>query len=300
MTATDIRPVRRLTPGDTVRLVSPCSPPDPQRLDAGVRMLRDWGLRTEIAGDVGERPVHVRAAELQQALEDPQVHAVLVTRAGDGAEELLPLLDFSVLERQPKPVCGFSDVTFLHHAIAAAVRRPSFHTPELAWNARLNGERAAASLRTALLGEATGLQAGDGVVRSRGPAVTGRLRGGNLSALARIDATGTADGDILFLEELRETPQAVTALLDRITARGHLTGVRAVVLGQFVDCGDPEQLRAVLDAWCDRAAKTVLAGIPAGHGHEQETLVLGWPITADPATGTLAYVSSPTDAALTW
>ncbi|WP_157756778.1 LD-carboxypeptidase [Plantactinospora sp. KBS50] len=280
--------------------MSPCSPPDPHRVETGVRMLRGWGLRTEVAWDGGERPPEIRAAEMQQALESPGVHAVLVTRAGKGAEELLPLLDFSVLERQPKPVCGFSDVTFLHHAIAAAVRRPSFHTPELAWSVRLNGEHSAASLRETLLGEASGLQAGQGVVRSRGPAVTGRLRGGNLSALARIDATAAAKGDILFLEELRETPQTVGELLNRITARGHLAGVSAVVFGQFVECGDAEQLRAVLDDWCERSVQTVLAGIPAGHGVEQETMAMGWPVSVEPATGTLSYVSSPTDAGLTW
>jgi muramoyltetrapeptide carboxypeptidase len=301
-----VRPVRRLRAGDEVRLVSPCSPPYPERLREGVRMLREWGLVPtfgdhRIPDGISTRPAAERAAEFQDALTDPTVRAVLVTRAGSGGDELVPLLDFSTLERQPKPVCGFSDVTHFHGAIAATAQRPSFHTPELAWNRRLNGPRSASALRELLMGHGRPVRVGpDAVARSHGPAAAGRIRGGNLSTLVHVEPPAHRSGDVLFLEELREPPAGVAALLARITERGHADDVAAVVLGQFIDCGEQSQLRTVLESWCDSVTGTVLAGVPVGHGTEQESLALGWPVEVDPVGGVLAYTTSPASAVTGW
>lgn len=303
--ATERLPVRRLRVGDKVSLVSPCSPPSNERLKVGAAMLADWGLVVDLqvpgGGAEVKRSAAERAAELQRALDDPECSGVLVTRAGSGAADVVSLVDFSVLEEQPKPFCGFSDVTVFHNALTDQTRRPGFHTPELAWNQRLNGLASAASLKSLLMGGGEALSsAGDGAARSWGPAVSGRLRGGNLSTLVRTDPPRHRSGDILFLEELRETPQAIDTMLRRLTETGHATGLAGVLLGQFVDCGEETELRAVLESWCATVTESVLSGVPVGHGHEQRSLPLAWMVDMDPRRGRVVWSCSPTSPDTKW
>ncbi len=298
-------PVRRLRPGDRVALVSPCSPPYPDRLAAGITMLRSWGLEVDpppAPVEAGRtRPAQERADELQRALEDPGCSAVLVTRAGAGAADVLPLVDLSVLDEQPKPFCGFSDVTVLHNDLTDRCRRPSFHVPELAWSSRLNGDDSARSLQELLMGDGPGMLAADaGVTRSWGPAVGGRLRGGNLSTLVRTEPPRWRGGDILFLEELRETPSAVEALLRRLSGSGHADDLAGVLLGQFVDCGNPAELQAVLESWCSTVSGSVLSGAPVGHGHDQRSLPLAWDVEVDPGRARVTWCASPTSSDTGW
>ena len=51
-----VRAPRRLRPGDTVAVVAPCGPVDPERLARGVRVLTDLGLRVVTAPGVLRRP----------------------------------------------------------------------------------------------------------------------------------------------------------------------------------------------------------------------------------------------------
>src|SRR5215469_15059998 len=47
-TETTMLTPRRLQPGDRVRLLSPASPPDPEKVAAGIRLLESWGLKIEV------------------------------------------------------------------------------------------------------------------------------------------------------------------------------------------------------------------------------------------------------------
>ncbi|WP_255180136.1 S66 peptidase family protein [Cellulosimicrobium cellulans] len=299
------QPVKRLRAGDRVRLVSPCSPPYADRVEAGVSMLRSWGLEVEVpdpaVAGAPLRGVAERAAELQSALADPEVHAVLVTRAGSGARELVDEVDLGVLREQPKFFGGFSDVGYLHAAVGRLCDSPSFHVPEIAWNGRLNRELSARSLRQALMGEMTGVGAGTGEGVWSGPTVTGTLTGGNLSILAGIDAAPRRTGpSVLLLEDLRETPESIGRLLPALQDRGHTEGVVAVVFGQFEDCGDPAEVTDVLTTWADGVVPTFLTGVAVGHGSEQHSVALNWPVTVNTRLGTVVPAQQPTSVDVTW
>lgn len=122
---TRTRPAR-LTPGSTVAVVAPAGPPPPQ-LDAGVAVLREWGLRVRLGEHLYERhpDLHYlagwdadRAADLQRAWCDPEVDAVVCARGGYGAMRMLDLLDWPAMAAAgPKIFAGSSDITALHAAI---------------------------------------------------------------------------------------------------------------------------------------------------------------------------------------
>ncbi|MFD0664217.1 LD-carboxypeptidase [Thermocatellispora tengchongensis] len=105
--------------------MAPSGPVDPERLEAGVRMLEGMGLRVTTGKHVLDRAGFLagadadRAADLRRAWCDPEVRAVVCARGGYGATRLLGLLDWEAMARaEPKILLGSSDITALHQAFA--------------------------------------------------------------------------------------------------------------------------------------------------------------------------------------
>lgn len=70
-----------------------------------------------------------RAEDINQAFADPGVDAVLCTIGGNHSAQVLPHLDFGTIGRNPKPFCGYSDITALHHGIHSATGLVTFYGP---------------------------------------------------------------------------------------------------------------------------------------------------------------------------
>ena len=115
----------KLSSGATIACVAPASPAfDRSLVSAGLRALEAHGYRTLIGTD--RRDGHLagsaaeRAAELEAAVADPDVDAVICLRGGYGSGQLLPLLDLERIAAAAKPLIGMSDITHLHVPLAAA------------------------------------------------------------------------------------------------------------------------------------------------------------------------------------
>lgn len=70
----------------------------------------------------------VRAADVNAAFLDPEVEGILCLRGGYGAQRLYPRIDWGAVARNPKPLFGYSDITFFH-AMLQNLGIRSFHTP---------------------------------------------------------------------------------------------------------------------------------------------------------------------------
>ena len=114
-----------LSVGDTVAVISPSSATDTATINGGVRTLQSWGFPCVVAphalddyrGFAGT--ADERLSDLLWALRAPHVRAVMCSRGGDGAVQLLCQLPPDTLRRYAKPIIGFSDVTALLSAQAS-------------------------------------------------------------------------------------------------------------------------------------------------------------------------------------
>jgi muramoyltetrapeptide carboxypeptidase len=114
---------KRLPPNGTIAVTSPATTPDPNILNRGVIYLESLGYRV-IVGDTCTLkeeylagPDLIRAQELVDFFADTKVDAIFCTRGGYGGMHLLPLIDYSVINKNPKLLCGFSDITALQWAM---------------------------------------------------------------------------------------------------------------------------------------------------------------------------------------
>jgi muramoyltetrapeptide carboxypeptidase len=302
VTITALRRPRRLVSGDRVAVVAPSGPIEPDRLARGCGVMESWGLDVVTGAHVLDRTAHLagadedRAADLQQAWCDPSIGAVLCARGGSGATRLLDLLDWdAMLRAEPKVFVGYSDATALHEAIATRLGLTSLFGPMPA-SAPFGGESPdLASLdhlrRTLFEPEQVQVLRGDdtrSVVPGR---ATGVTVGGTLALLASTIGTSesrAAGGGIVVLEDITEPAYRLDNLLTQLLRSGWFDGVRGIVLGTWVDCGDD-----AADTVCSRLETLgvpLLAGLPFGHGVPQLTVPLGVEAELDADAGTLTMI----------
>ncbi len=267
-------------------------------------MLESWGYRVQIAPHAFEKEDYLagsdalRAADLQEAFDDPDVQAVYCSRGGYGCARLMPWLDLDRMAASGKLFVGFSDITTLHLALN---RRglPTVYAPMALTFVRERAPWVAESLRAALAGESpipASAPAGECLV----PGVAeGFVTGGCLSLLA--DSLGTPDpldarGRILLIEDVDENPHRVDANLTHLRLSGALEGVRGIVVGEMTGTDEKSDPSIGARSWRvivrDRLAPLGVPTVwnfPFGHMANMLSLPLGVTARLDASAGTLRY-----------
>jgi muramoyltetrapeptide carboxypeptidase len=243
-----IRKPRALRPGDIVGVAAPAGPVDEARLHAGVAELERLGFAARVADGVLERrgftagTVDTRIQQLHDLLADDSVAAIVCARGGAGVMQLLPHLDRDLLERNPKLLVGYSDITLLHLEMER-LGIASLHGPMVA-RELADGDDAydRASLWHALTGAGAPYASHpDDLVSLAAGKGEGVLRGGCLSLLAAAAGTPwalrtTDEPTLLFVEDVDEKPYRVDRMLRQLRASGALQGVTGVVFGDMKGC----------------------------------------------------------------
>lgn len=297
-----------LAAGGVIGVCAPSGPVNAERLEAGLAWLRAAGFRPRLAPHLYARAAYLagtdaeRAADLRALLADPGVDAVVCARGGYGAMRLLPELDLGVARAAPKPLVGFSDITALHLAWAAA-GLVSFHGPVLEDSASPDGAFNRQALVAALEGTAWPGQLPtppdipapctlhDGVVR-------GRLVGGNLSLIVALLGTPYAlntRGAVLLLEDVHEPPYRLDRYLTQLWLAGKLQAAAGFVIGELVGCeaeGDGPDALTVLADRLTPLGKPCAAGFCLGHGRYRLTVPLGVAVELDAGRPALTILES--------
>lgn len=299
-----IRPLRRptrLAAGARVAVVAPSGPVPGERIDAGVEVLRGWGLDPVVAPHARGRHERFgylsagdadRAADLQHAWCDPTVDAVLCARGGYGVQRMVDLLDWDAMAAAgPKVFVGFSDITALHEAFAIRLGLATLHGPMAAGVDFLEQARARDHLRATLFAPEsvrTIASGGSAMVPGRAHGVT---LGGCLTLLTAElgtpHARASAHGGLLCLEDVGEEPYRLDRALTQLLRAGMLDGVRGVLLGSWEDCGPYDEVRAVLEDRLGGLGVPVAEEFGFGHGAGALTIPFGLAAELDADAGTL-------------
>ncbi len=276
---------RPLIPGSRVRVVASSGPFDVDLLNRGIARLSE---RYQVAFDAGLPSRRTgflagsdeeRTAELQTALDDPSLEALILARGGYGLGRILPRLDFSRFLREPRWFVGFSDATVLHSALntlgVGTIHGPNGTTLATAREEDVSGLFDALEGRLVSLAFET-----KGSVRTTA-SLEGRLFGGNLTMLfseAASNRLKAPEGAVVLLEDVGETSYRVDRMLTALLDRGYFDAARAVLLGDFTECSSGKfgvPVETVLDERLGRLGIPLVRGVPVGHGTRNASLVLG-------------------------
>ncbi len=285
--------------------MSPASAVEPDKVAAGVALLESAGYRVTFGQHAFARdgylagPDEHRAANLQEAFDDPAVAAVVCSRGGYGCARLLRLLDLDRMAASSTFFVGFSDVTSLHLALN---RRglATLHAPMPLSFSVERPEWVKASFLAALRGDdpvAVGVPAAETLVPGSGE---GALTGGCLCLLC--DSLGTPDaldceGRVVLIEDVDENPHRVDAMLTHLLNAGQIQRAAGIVVGEMTGTdtrSDPSigswpWRRIVADRLQPLGVPTVV-GYPFGHCRAMASLPLGVRVRLDADLGTLTLL----------
>lgn len=276
-----------LNPNDQIRIISPAGAIDPQFIEGAKKTLISWGLTVsegEFArtayGRFAATPKQ-RASDLQQALDDPKVKAILCSRGGYGLAQIIDQIDFTTFENNPKWLIGFSDITILHNAISN-LAIATIHGPmakpltELATDAEQ-----LINLRNILFGTLPQFTFASSPFNRTGTSI-GKIIGGNLSVFMGMRGTGydlEFINSILFIEDIGEDPYKIDRMIQNLRFGGVLAQLSGLVVGQFSDYTEDTLMMQTVQEIIAKAVSDysypVCFNFPAGHVEYNLPLLLG-------------------------
>jgi muramoyltetrapeptide carboxypeptidase len=275
-----------------IRVVAPGAAVDRDRTEKAASLFAALGHHVTFGDHLFDRyrylagPLGARCRDLKQAFCDCAVDAVWLARGGTGAGELMPHLGDWV---SSKPVIGYSDNccilaeaqkrrgvaihgSVFEEAVQQSVEPAMLRQDAIDVLSLLGHSSIARPIRTFALEQV-------GATRAKG--VSGRALGGNLTTLCTMLGTPFApsfDGEVLLLEDVGEPYYRIERMLVQMLQARALDQVRAVVLGDFVNCPRRNVVHSIEDIFLEHLLPRgipLYKGAPIGHGERNAPWQLG-------------------------
>ena len=252
-----------------------------------------------------------RANDVNQFFADSKIDLLLPITGGWGCARLLPYLDYKTIQKNPKILLGFSDLTALLLAIYAKTGLVTFHGPNGLSSWRTQQVRSFRQVlfdaqRITIRNQPHGDDA-DRLMQTKNriqiitPGKTrGRLIGGNLSVLSAILGSPYVPdfrGAILFVEDIGESIYRIDRLLTHLKLTGILEVISGFIFGQCTNClpvggYGSLTLEEVMSDHIKPLGIPAWAGAQIGHLENILTLPIGLEVEIDANTGTITYLES--------
>ena len=247
-----------------------------------------------------------RANDINQMFSDPNIDAIFCARGGYGANRVLPLLDYDLIQSKPKIFMGYSDITAFLTSITQKTGLVTFHGPMLSTFKNKLVPYNLDTLVNVLSGkedirivEPNELKP---TILKSGKAI-GPLWGGNMCLL--VNRLGTknqlnTDGVILFIEDVDENLYAFDRMLFHMKEAGMFENIRGLIVGELTEMKDEiipfgkTTDEIILDV-CGDLNIPIVTNFPCGHGNYQATLPISLPVElrADNNFVELLFLKSP-------
>lgn len=264
-----------LQPGDTIALLCPASSIAPELISGAVAALESMGFRVLVLptalGKSGSfsGTADDRLRDLQSAVDNPAVKAIICGRGGYGAVHLLAELNV----HRPVWLAGFSDISALH-ALWQSLGYRSIHSSMAKELTQCNcsGDDANRRLFEILGGGHMPTIEFPATDLNRKGRAEGILRGGNLAVLDGLVGTPydllCLPDTILVIEDIAEPIYKVERMLWRLKLAGVFDRLKGLVVGQFAEyrpSADWQDMNQMISAMVDGYDFPVAFNAPFGH-----------------------------------
>lgn len=299
----------RLKAGDTVAITSPAGALwDDKTVSSFTKILEGFGFKVVLGKTLKEKYGYfagtddLRAKELNEFFADKSVKGIFCAKGGWGCARLLDKIDFKNIEKNPKVLIGFSDITTLLNAIFAKTGLITFHGPvgNSGWNDFSTGSFKSVIMNAEKTVFPIGPKEEDKPSVLNKGICSGILLGGNLTVLTGIVGSKYLPqwkGAILFLEEAKEEPYRIDRMLTQLKLAGILKQLSGFVFGKCVKCEAEEPQKAftymeVLEQHIKPLGIPAFYGGMTGHIENKWTLPVGAKAEMNADTGIIKLTES--------
>lgn len=240
----------KLKKGDTIGVIAPSNyieKDDLEYINASIALMEVSGFKVKFGKYVFENTLgygtspEKRATDINWAFKDDEVKAIMCVKGGEDSNTTLDYIDYEMIKKHPKIICGFSDNTSILNAIHEKTGLVTYHGPtfksltswETGYAYKQFIKTFAENTESLIMGEPedeyTTIQAGQ---------ATGELVGGNLSLFTKLVCGKYAvnlQDKILFLEELgfEAAPEMVNSNIYYLKQNGVFDRIAGLWIGNY-------------------------------------------------------------------
>lgn len=280
---------KRLPTNARLGLIAPASPIYGQAdYDRMINSLTDLGYELVLGDNHRKRNGYLagtddeRVSDLHAMFLDSSIDGIVCTRGGYGSNRILELIDFDLIQNNPKPFIGFSDITSLHLAIFKQTGLITFHGPvgKSDWN-----DFTIQSWTNILHNAETPIynipeDQDDAFIINEGNA-EGNLLGGNLTVLTSLIGSNYLpdfNNAILFLEDIGEDVYRIDRMMSQLKLSGILNSLNGFIFGKCTDCSanaNSLSLKTVLTEYIKPLDIPAFYGAMISHEEQNLTIPVG-------------------------
>jgi muramoyltetrapeptide carboxypeptidase len=281
-----------LTQGSSVDIIAPAGGCAANTIEQVENLLHSWQLIPRISPDLLGADLlcansdAARFKQLQNALFNPESHAIWCLRGGYGCTRLIPDLLKLPIPKVNKLFIGFSDITTLHLFLQQQWHWQTLHGPSANQVAQQTIDAASIQeFKKLIFGKlpqlAFSLTPLNCSATKTTTSITSCVIGGTLTLIQASLATPwqiAAQNKILFLEEVNEAAYRIDRMLQHLQQSGTLQGVKAILFGDFIapkTANDSELTQAVLKRFAQEQNFPVFHCPDIGHGKTNRSLPFG-------------------------
>ncbi len=139
----------KLKPGDEIRILAPAQTlriVSDSVIEIAMKRLNDLGFKVSFGNFVWETdnllnnaPYTHRIKDINDAFNDQNVKCILSAIGGYSSIDVIDGIDYSVIEKNPKIFCGFSDITIIENAITSQTGLLTYYGPHFSSFGMLEG-----------------------------------------------------------------------------------------------------------------------------------------------------------------
>ncbi|ELC8444067.1 LD-carboxypeptidase [Clostridium perfringens] len=279
---------QKLKFGDTIGIISPASGDSPDVINYNISSFKNLGFKIKEGKHLRKKNDYLaasdkeRAEDLMRMFEDKDVKAIVAYRGGYGCIRILPYLDIGLIKKNPKILCGYSDLTLLLNYISQKTGLVTFHGPMI--NSKINSDELTKNSFLSMLTDESNLiniPTKDFKIINK-ELFRGTLCGGNLTMLC--SSLGTpyeinTRNKILMIEDINEENYAIDRSLIQLKLSGKLDSCRAFLIGHFTPY-NPKTIDTIISI-LSPYNKPIIYNMPFGHDYPNISLPIGSSILFD-------------------
>lgn len=261
------------------------------RFVAITNRLAKAGYRMKVAANVSEAvvaPAERRARLMEELWMDPEVDLLVFAYGGQGAADVVDVLDWEKLKKRDMRVIGFSDLTMLVNTMMVkGIGHP--YTGPVLTTLGYSSKAAVKRMRDMMSGCPADVKLE--AVKAGEKPVEGLPMGGLLDRLHRLTKKGTLtdlSGRVVFIENTNKYAPRTEEMLDEMIEKGVFAKAAGVVICDFNSKSPKEETRAKLEKFAAKIPCPVYVGFPYGHISNTSIIDFRRPLVITP-DGTLTW-----------
>lgn len=275
-----------LKKGDTIAILAPAKGIEKECVDFAVEIIEKQGFKAVVSKNcLGQNnyfsgTIKERVDDLQWAIDNEEIKAILCARGGYGCIQLLDRINWADFLEDPKWIIGFSDVTVFHQHLAR-IGVGSLHA-SMPLNFKNNSQLALSSLFECVETGKIAYEWETNWDNIEGSS-EGEVIGGNLAVLTGLIGTKHMpdyQNKLLFIEDVGEHLYAIDRAFHQLGKSGILDQIRGLIVGDFSGMKDTNppfgsDLQTIIKSHFTYHSIPIAFDFPAGHLDDNRTLIFG-------------------------